>query len=94
MAQQKTVSNVDTLIDLRIAMETDQVLHVKVVRREISEAGPRDGEIDYAFFLDDEYMSSFDAVCHHWAIVGGMEKIFHMIRQSVEAFEMGTEGEQ
>ncbi len=70
------MQHVKTPLDLRIASDIDGIPHgiVKLVEGEVT-SGEADGKIDYAIFVNDEYLGSLEASIEQEAVLAGLVKM-------------------
>ncbi len=70
------MQHVKTPLDLRIASDIDGIPHgiVKLVEGEVT-SGEADGKIDYAIFVNDEYLGSLEASTEQEAVLAGLVKM-------------------
>ena len=64
------MQHVKTLLDLRIAPDLEGILdgNFKLVQGEVA-GGAADGKIDYAIFVNDEYLGSLEASTEQEAVL-------------------------
>jgi hypothetical protein len=77
MSNEQPIQDVKTLLDMRIASEIKGVPHgtVKIVRGKL-----QNGTVDYALFVNDEYLGSLEGVVNEQqAILVGIGKIREMV---------------
>ena len=68
--------HVKTLLDLRIAPNIEGIPPgaLKLVQGEVA-VGDADGKIDYAIFINDEYLGSLEASTEQEAVLEGLVKM-------------------
>ena len=79
---------VKTLLDLRIAPDIDSIPHgtVKLVQGEVT-SREADGKIDYAIFVNDEYLGSLEATTEQEAVLAGLVKMRDLLILLSDAHE-------
>ena len=82
------MQHVKTLLDLRIAPDIDGIPHgtVKLVEGEVT-SGEADGKIDYAIFVNDEYLGSLEASTEQEAVLAGLVKMRDLLALLSDAYE-------
>lgn len=82
------MQHVKTLLDLRIVPDIKGIPHgtVKLVQGEV-DSGEADGKIDYAIFVNDEYLGSLEASTEQEAVLAGLMKMRDLLLLSSDAHE-------